>query len=97
MVLGQLRGPVWETGTPLRCPNQISIVAHCGLEVCDAGHSWFVMKKVGRQIAEVTTSGIPFIAKNAMSGAGHPPTRCTTCPLHFARVTAATANPPRVI
>jgi len=45
MDLGQLRGPSWETGTPLNCPNQTAIVALGGLEVCDGGHRSFVMKK----------------------------------------------------
>jgi len=27
------------------CPNQISIIAHGGLDVCDGEHRWFVMKK----------------------------------------------------
>jgi len=35
MGLGQLRGPSWLTGGPLHCPNQISMIALGGLEVCD--------------------------------------------------------------
>ena len=46
MGLGQLRGPSWETGTPLDCPNQMAIVALDWLEVCDGAHRSFVMKKV---------------------------------------------------
>jgi hypothetical protein len=30
MGLGQLRGPSWLTDPPRNCPNQISIVTHCG-------------------------------------------------------------------
>jgi len=37
MGLGQLRGPFWETVTPLNCPNQGNFVAWGGLGVCDAG------------------------------------------------------------
>src|ERR1019366_3086588 len=46
MGLGQLRGPPWETDTTLHCPNQNSIVASGGLEVCDDAHRLGVMKKV---------------------------------------------------
>jgi hypothetical protein len=46
MGLGQLRGPSWETGTPLNGPNQMTIVALGGLEVCDGAHWPVVMKKV---------------------------------------------------
>ena len=53
MALGQLRGPSWETGTPLHCPNQGYIVASGGLEVCDAAHRCFVMKEGRSQIAGV--------------------------------------------
>jgi hypothetical protein len=45
MGLGQLRGPSWETWTPLDCPIQMTIVALGGLEVCDGGHWLIVMKK----------------------------------------------------
>jgi len=45
MGLGQLRGPSWETGTPLNCNNQMAIVALGGLEVCDGAHWVIVMKK----------------------------------------------------
>src|SRR5271157_6333419 len=45
MGLGQLRGPFWETDKPQSCPNQKTIVASGGLEVCDGGHSLVVMKK----------------------------------------------------
>jgi hypothetical protein len=45
MGLGQLRGPSWLTGTPLHCPQLVAIIAQGGLEVCDAAHRWFVMKK----------------------------------------------------
>jgi hypothetical protein len=54
MGLGQLAGRLGD-GHTSRCPNQISIVAHGGWEVCDGAHRWFVMKKVRRQIAEVKT------------------------------------------
>ena len=45
--LGRLRGPSWETGTPLHCSSSGDIVAPVGLEVCDGAHSLDVMKKVG--------------------------------------------------
>jgi len=48
MGLGQLRGPSWETGAPLNCPNQMAIVALRGLEVCDGGH-WLVVMKKGQR------------------------------------------------
>jgi hypothetical protein len=56
MGLGQLRGPSWETGKPLNCPNQVSIVAQGGLEVCDAAHGMFVMKDGRSQIARSRAS-----------------------------------------
>ncbi len=46
MGLGQLRGPSGVTGIPLHCPNQKSIVASGGLDVCDDAHRLGVMKKV---------------------------------------------------
>lgn len=45
MAFGRRRGPSLETNTLLPWPIT-SIVAHCGLEVCDGAHRWFVMKKV---------------------------------------------------
>jgi hypothetical protein len=48
MVLGQLRGPSLETGTPPRWHHRSgNIVAPVGLEVCDGGHGLGVMKKGG--------------------------------------------------
>ncbi len=59
MGLGQLRGPSRWTGSPLHCPNQISIVAEGGAYVCDRGHRLGVMKK-GRIIGNGL--GFSFIA-----------------------------------
>jgi hypothetical protein len=69
MGLGQLRGSSWWTGTPRNYPNQISIIPHGGLEVCDGGHGWLVMKKVRRQIAEVETHAASHVSKTARRGA----------------------------
>src|ERR1019366_7780562 len=44
---------VLGNGTPLPCPNQSSIVASGGWEVCDAAHRCFVMKEGRSQIAGV--------------------------------------------
>jgi len=52
MGLGQLRGPSWETGTPLNCPNQEFIVAAGGLEVSDGGHWLVVMKNPRGLVAQ---------------------------------------------
>jgi hypothetical protein len=35
MGLGQFRGATWSADTLLNCPNQISIFAQVGWEVCD--------------------------------------------------------------
>jgi hypothetical protein len=51
------------------CPNQISIIAHGGLDVCDGGHRWFVMKKVRRRIAEVGSPAASYVSKRATLGA----------------------------
>ncbi|MGD0413936.1 MAG: hypothetical protein ABSA80_01145, partial [Terriglobales bacterium] len=42
-----LRAVLVDRHTP-SLPHQISIVAHGGLDVCAAGHGWFVMKEFGQ-------------------------------------------------
>ncbi len=46
MGFGAASRAVLVTGTPPHNPNQISIIARGGLDVCDGGHSLGVMKKV---------------------------------------------------
>jgi hypothetical protein len=47
----------------LNCPNQISIIALSGFEVCDDAHTLFVMKAVRVQIAEVETPVASHVSK----------------------------------
>ena len=47
----------------------VFIVAHVGLEVCDAGHRWFVMKEVRCQIAGVKVRRPTSRTKAASGGA----------------------------
>jgi hypothetical protein len=45
-------------------PRPAPIISQSGLEVCDAGHTWFVMKKAGRQIADfVMFCYVPFVVQ----------------------------------
>ena len=41
------------------CSDQIAIIAHGGLGVCDGAHRWFVMKKVRGSAQALRGSGIP--------------------------------------
>jgi len=41
------------------CADQVFIIAHGGLGVCDGAHRWFVMKKVRGQIAELGMLAAP--------------------------------------
>ena len=50
MGLGQVRGPSWETGSLVHCPNQMAIVDWIGEHVCDGTHRWFVMKNRGSEV-----------------------------------------------
>ena len=51
------------------CPNEISIVAHGGWDVCDGAHRSFVMKKVSDEIAEVGMLARPAMIEDATTGA----------------------------
>ena len=50
---------VFGDGHSSTLANQNFIIAQSELGVCDAGHRWFVMKKVRGQIVEVKTPAEP--------------------------------------
>jgi len=53
MGLGWLLMAVLRDRHTSGCANQVLIIAHGRLDVCDGVHSWFVMKKVRGRIAEL--------------------------------------------
>ena len=54
-------GASWLTVAPLDCPNQMTIVALGGLEVCEGGHWLIVMKKESKVPPKRSLDGPPAV------------------------------------